>query len=223
MITLRNVFKWFGPVLALDDLSLDLTPGSTTIIHGPSGGGKTTLLRLIAGLELPSRGRIEIGGEPASRPEWALPPNRRGVGFCFQTAALWPHLTVAGNVAFGLPRSEASARTAEILTALELTGLERRYPSQLSGGQARRVSIARTLVTRPQRLLLDEPLTHIESELKGRLLDLIVDRVSQWGGTLIYVTHQQDELDTLSGRVIRIQAGRLDPTGAGAIKVGDGR
>lgn len=217
MITLQNVQKCYGPVLALDDLSLDFAPGSTTIIHGPSGGGKTTLLRLIAGLELPSRGGIDIGGEPASRPEWALPPNRRGVGFCFQTAALWPHLTVAGNVAFGLPRSEASARTANILAALELTGLERRYPGQLSGGQARRVSIARTLVTRPQRLLLDEPLAHIEPELKERLLDLIVDWVSQWGGTLIYVTHQEDELSYLSGRVIRIKDGRLDPAGAGGI------
>jgi iron(III) transport system ATP-binding protein len=214
MIALSQVDKRFGAVRAVDGLSLELPQGSVTIVHGPSGSGKTTLLRLIAGLEMPDGGQIVIDGRMASTPQWILPPNRRGIGFVFQTPSLWPHMTVSQNILFGLHgvrREDKSARLREMIQEMSLGGLEHRFPAQLSGGQARRVSLARSLITRPRRLLLDEPLINMDPELRSRLLALILDIVGQEGASLLYVTHNLEEVDGLSGRVLCLQDGRIAP------------
>ena len=219
MISIQTLEKRYGTVAALDRVSLELPAGSVTAILGPSGSGKTTLLRLIAGLEIPDGGQIELGGELASQAGWAASPNRRNIGFCFQTPSLWPHMTVAQNVNFGLlgrPRREIRERVAAMLEAMELEELGRRYPAQLSGGQARRVSIARTLVTEPQRLLLDEPLTHLDPTLKEKLLRFIVASSAEREATLLLVTHDEEEARQLNGRVLRLVAGRLAEEGAPA-------
>jgi iron(III) transport system ATP-binding protein len=212
MIELRGVSKHYGPVCALDAVTVTLPRGSTTVIHGPSGSGKTTLLRLIAGLERPSEGMIHIDGELASTPAQARPPQERSVGLVFQDAALWPHLTVAQNVAFGLlgrPRREIARRVGEMLSAMDLSGFEKRYPSQLSGGEARRVAIARTLVVNPRYLLLDEPLTHLQPELKLRLLEGIRTQAAARDVTLVYVSHDLEEGRRLGGRRLKMVGGRL--------------
>ncbi len=212
MITIQGLQKKFGSVVALDSASVELPAGSITAILGPSGSGKTTLLRLLAGLETPTGGEIYLGGELASSPDWVRPPKQRGIGFVFQSPALWPHMTVAQNVAFGLlgrPRPEIRKRVAEILADMGLDNLEKRYPSQLSGGQARRVSLARTLVTSPQRLLLDEPLTHLDSALKDELLNLIIETAASQKLTLVYVTHNANEAERLNGRILILRNGCL--------------
>ena len=225
MIDVRHVSKWFGEqdpgrrgaaaqrIYAVRDVSVTLAAGSTTVIHGPSGSGKTTLLRLIAGLARPDDGEVWLDGELASAADWVMTPHRRGVGFVFQEAALWPHMTVAQNVGFGLldrPRRELAARVDAALEAMGLAELGQRYPSQLSGGQARRVAIARTLVVNPQILLLDEPLTHLQPELRIELLELIQAQVAERGVTLVYVTHNEGEAAQLGGRQMRMDAGRLE-------------
>jgi iron(III) transport system ATP-binding protein len=224
MIILTDVSKHFGParqqqalseqltVHAVRDVSLTLAEGSRTVIQGPSGSGKTTLLRLIAGLERPSAGEIRIDGEIVSTPDWVLPSHQRDMGFVFQDPALWPHLTVAQNIGFGLlglPKQEIALRVADVLASMDLAGLQRRYPNQLSGGQARRVAIARTLVVNPRRLLLDEPLTHLQSELKAQLLAVIRDQVAARAMTLLYVTHSVDEAAYLGGARFQLVDGHL--------------
>jgi len=214
MIALYRLSKRYGTVQALKPTSLVLPAGSRTVLQGPSGSGKTTLLRLIAGLERPSTGEIHLGGNLAGNPMWLQPPHSRDIGFVFQNPALWPHLTVAQNVAFGLlglPKREVTQRVGDILAAMELDGLEKRYPSQISGGEARRTAIARTLVTRPLRLLLDEPLTHLQDELKLHLLDLILDQVQDQASTLLYVTHSADETRRIGGTLLTLVEGQLAP------------
>jgi len=210
MIALHNLEKRYGHVQALGPVSLEMPAGTTTVIQGPSGSGKTTLLRLIAGLERPSNGEIHIGGALAGSPDHMQPPHDRGVGFVFQTPSLWPHMTVAQNVAFGLlgrPRSEIRERVGRILAHMALDGLSRRYPNQISGGQARRVAIARTLVTRPRRLLLDEPLTHLEDELKVRVIELILSIAGEEASTLVYVTHSPSEARDIGGTLLKLVDG----------------
>jgi iron(III) transport system ATP-binding protein len=212
MIVLEDVSKDYGPVQAVDAVSLTLPRASTTVVYGPSGSGKTTLLRLIAGLERPSAGEIHLDGERASTPAWILPPPQRAVGFVFQDSALWPHLTVAQNIAFGLlgqPRADVARRVEEMLAVMDLTGLGRRYPNQLSGGQARRVAIARTLVVKPRYLLLDEPLIHLQPDLRTRLLQTIREHVIDEGITLVYVSHHSEEAARLGGRRLKMVGGRL--------------
>ncbi len=212
MIKVDGLSKRFGEVIALRDISLELLPGTVTAIHGPSGSGKTTLLRLIAGLEAPTTGTIHIGGVLASTPSAVTAPHHRGVGFVFQEAALWPHMTVYQNVAFGLlglPRGEVKARVAEMLAQLDMDDLARRYPGELSGGQARRVSLARTLVTDPPRLLLDEPLTHIHPEMRSEILKLIAQLAADRGTTVVYVTHELAEVARLGGSLIRMEEGAI--------------
>ena len=163
MIEVRDLGKSFGNVRALNHLGFNVPDSDAVVILGPSGSGKTTLLRLVAGLEIPDHGEIFIDGELASEPGRVLSPHQRGIGFVFQAPALWPHMTVAKNILFGLngmPKQEASNRLDELLVQTGLTGLEQRYPSQLSSGQARRVALARTLAPKPRCLLMDEPLTN---------------------------------------------------------------
>ena len=214
MITLHHLSKRYGAVQALKPTSLALPARSITVLQGPSGSGKTTLLRLIAGLELPSTGEIHLGGNLAGNPTWLQPPHSRDIGFVFQNPALWPHLTIAQNIAFGLlglPKREITQRIGHILATMELDGLEKRYPSQISGGEARRTAIARTLVTRPRRLLLDEPLTHLQDELKLHLLDLILDQVQQQGSSLLYITHSSEETRRIGGTLLTLVDGQLAP------------
>lgn len=212
MIDLRKISKSFGNVRAVEAVSLAIEDGEVIVIQGPSGSGKTTLLRLIAGLALPDDGEIFIDEVVVSTPSWASAPYLRGVGVVFQRSALWPHMTVAQNVRFPilqLSREVASERVREVLEAVRLQDLARRYPNQLSGGEARRVALARALVARPQRLLLDEPLTHIDPALKERLLGLIKDHTQEMGATLLYITHDESEAEEVGGRLYRMENGKV--------------
>jgi len=212
MIEVKQLSKSFGQVRAVDEVTFDLPAGGSLVIVGPSGSGKTTLLRLIAGLEIPDRGEILINGALASQPGWAMAPHQRGIGFVFQTPCLWPHMTVAQNILFGLqnlPREVARRRLHELLEQTSLSGLEGRYPSQLSGGEARRVAVARTLAPRPRCLLMDEPLTNLDPDLRTKLLAVIKASVEQQGSCLLYVTHDRDEAACISDRNLTLRDGRL--------------
>ena len=203
MIEGRDLEKSFDGVRALAGVSFTAEAGKPLVVFGPSGSGKTTLLRLVAGLELPDRGEVWIGGAPASRPGWAVPPRIRSVGFVFQAPTLWPHLTVAQNILFGLdawPKSAANRRLAEILDLVRLSGLERRYPAEISGGEARRAALARALAPEPRHLLLDEPLMSLDGELKERMLAAILGTASRTGAVVLYVTHDPAEAERVSDR-----------------------
>ncbi len=236
MIELEHLAKSFGAVRAVDDVSLSIPSGSVNVIQGPSGGGKTTLLRLVAGLELPDRGEILLDGKRVSAPGWATAPHTRGIGIVFQRSALWPHMTVAQNVRFAISRDGGSrgrlarqgrpggtaSRLEELLAQTSLTRLAGRYPAQLSGGEARRVALARALAAQPRRLLLDEPLTNIDPELKSQLLDTILHHVRETAATLLYVTHDREEARQVGVRwcavdpratvgQLRMDCGKLGP------------
>ncbi len=217
MIELRAVTRRFRDTVAVDGVSFTLAEASTVAILGPSGSGKTTVLRLIAGLEEPDEGELLIGGEVVSRPGLVVPPHMRGMGFVFQQPALWPHMTVARNVAFGLgdlPRTQARERLAEVLAQTALTDLRDRLPAQLSGGQARRVALARALAPRPAWLLMDEPLTNLDGESRSQMLALIEQIVAGSETGLVYVTHDESEAARLAPRVLRMDAGHVTEEGA---------
>ena len=214
MIVVNHVTKSYGKVRGLEEVSLELNTGETLVILGPSGSGKTTLLRLIAGLEMPDEGEIYIDDSLASRPGWTLVPHKRNIGFVFQVSALWPHMTVAQNILFGLdtlPKNTVRDRVVELLDRTGLTGLQERYPDELSGGEARRVAIARSLAPHPRYLLLDEPLINLDPELKQEMLSLIKETTLQTEASLIYVTHDVNEAwHVSSGRVLTLKSGRLE-------------
>lgn len=216
MIQVCGLSKRFGRVSAVEQVTFSVAAQAQTALVGPSGCGKTTLLRLIAGLELPDEGTIYLDGALVSRPGWALSPYQRRVGFVFQAPALWPHLTVAQNIAFGLngcSKIDSRRRLAEVLEQAGLQQLAKRYPAQLSGGEARRVSLARTLAPRPPYLLLDEPLTNLDQDSRDDLLQLILNAVSASGATLIYVTHDPLEAGRISACPLRMDRGRMEPAG----------
>jgi iron(III) transport system ATP-binding protein len=207
MIEARNLAKSYGGAPVLAGTSFRAEPGEPLVVFGPSGCGKTTLLRIVAGLELPDRGEILIDGAPASRPGWGTPPRARDIGYAFQSGALWPHLTVGQNILFGLgarPKAEAARRLADVLDLVLLAGFEDRYPAELSGGEARRVGLARALAPEPRHLLLDEPLTSLDADLKERILPEVLRAVRNNGSVLLYVTHDEAEADRVSGRVLRL-------------------
>lgn len=212
MIHLHGLCKAFGGVSAVDQVDLEVPQQGRLAIVGPSGSGKTTLLHLIAGLEMPDRGEIFINDRLVSRPGWILEPRLRDLGFVFQRPALCPHLTVAQNVLFGLkglPRVAAQERLHEMLDFVKLDHLAHRYPSQISGGAARRVSIARTLAPKPSCLLMDEPLIHLDPSLKEEIMTLIKDGVQKNRACLVYVTHDHDEAAQIAGRVQVMRSGRM--------------
>ncbi len=214
MIKVRNLTKRFAEEEALSGVTFDLEAGERLALFGPSGSGKTTLLRLIAGLDLPDEGEIFIDGRLVSDAGRALAPHLRGIGFVFQRTTLWPHMTVAGNISYGLhgvPREEVHRRLRELMEGLCIAGLESRFPAQLSGGEARRVELARALAPRPRLLLMDEPLTNLDDALKTRLLGLMLDTLEAEGSTLVYVTHEAEEAGRISHRVLRLKAGRIVP------------
>lgn len=225
-LVLRDVDKRLGQKTVLDGASMTVLAGESVAIRGRSGVGKTTLLRIIAGLELPDGGTVAIDGRVVSKPGRAEAPSRRGIGMVFQRSALWPHMTVAANLRFAMPgvdRAAARERTAVLIARLELEGFGDRYPDTLSGGEARRAALARALAPHPRLLLLDEPLTHLDAELRDEMLRLFERIVEQRDGELVapdasvvVVTHDPRVADRLAGRVLVLQDGRLvDEEGGG--------
>jgi iron(III) transport system ATP-binding protein len=200
MIELHNVTKKYGDRWVLQSLDLKVYSGERLVVLGPSGCGKTTLMRLIAGLEYPDGGEIHINGLLASDPHFNEEPSRRNLGVVFQQPSLWPHLTVAQNILFGLQyleKGERDRRLKMILEQIGLTGFEKRMPSHLSGGEARRVALARALVIQPDWLLMDEPLTNLDLVLKNKLIELILAVIPAETG-LVYITHDEFEAEKIS-------------------------
>ena len=212
MIELDGVTKRFGAVAAVDDGRLTVQRGELLAVLGPSGCGKTTMLRLIAGFELPDSGRVLIDGRPVSGAAW-VPPERRHVGMVFQDYALFPHLSVAENVGYGLPRKDRRARVDEVLALVGLGGLQERRPHELSGGQQQRVALARALAPEPSTVLLDEPWSNIDPLLRGAMRDDIARILRTAGVTVLLVTHDQEEAFSLADRIALMDSGRIVQVG----------
>jgi spermidine/putrescine transport system ATP-binding protein len=214
-IALESVSKRFGKSVAVDDVSLAIGEGEFFSMLGPSGCGKTTTLRMIAGFEVPDEGRVLLQGRDVT----AVSPNRRPVNMVFQHYALFPHMSIYDNLAFGLkvkrvPRSEHRDRIQEMLRVVELVGFEQRRPRQLSGGQQQRVALARALVNRPTALLLDEPLGALDVKLRKQM-QLELKRIQhELGTTFVYVTHDQEEALAMSDRIAVMNEGRVEQIGS---------
>jgi sulfate/thiosulfate transport system ATP-binding protein len=214
-IVVDSVSKLFGDYVALDDVSLNVRDGSLTALLGPSGGGKSTLLRVIAGLETPDKGRVMIAGADAT----ATPPQRRNVGFVFQHYAAFKHMTVRKNVAFGLtirkrPKEEIDARVEELLKLVHLQGFAERYPSQLSGGQRQRMALARALAVQPRVLLLDEPFGALDATVRKELRAWLRRLHDEMHVTTVFVTHDQEEAMEVAEQIVVINEGRIEQVGA---------
>ena len=213
-IRAQNVVKRFGDFVALDNVSVDIPTGSLTALLGPSGGGKSTLLRIIAGLEQPDSGSIEIAGEDST----SLPPQQRNVGFVFQHYAAFKHMTVRGNVAFGLeirkrPKREVDERVNELLALVHLSQFADRYPSQLSGGQRQRMALARALAVEPQVLLLDEPFGALDAKVRKELRDWLRRLHDEVHVTTVFVTHDQEEAMEVADEIVVINNGAVEQIG----------
>lgn len=211
VLSLRGVHKRFGDVVAVDDLSLDAGEGELVALVGPSGCGKSTALRLVAGLEHPDGGEIVLGGEPVAGPRAWRPAERRRVGVVFQDHALFPHLTVAANVAFGLAGVRAArrrARVGEVLDLVEMGGYADRYPHELSGGEQQRVALARALAPEPAVLLLDEPFSNLDRNLRTQIRADAVAILERARVTVLFVTHDQAEALAIGDRVAVLRDGR---------------
>ena len=212
MIELENISKTFGTHRAVDTISLVIPDHAHLALLGPSGSGKTTLLRLIAGLEIPDSGTITMDGRLVSSPACMVPPSERSIGFVFQTGALWPHMTVAENIRFALADlkpEEQQHRTQSLMERTGILPLAGRYPDQISGGEARRVALARALAPRPATLLFDEPLTNLDRTLREDLLLLIIESVTETGSRMLYVTHDEYEAEKIDGTIIRFDNGTI--------------
>lgn len=209
-IRIQNLTKRFGSVTALQHLDLTIDPGELFFLLGPSGCGKTTLLRSMAGFYIPEEGSLFFGDEDVTR----LAPHKRNTGMMFQSYALWPHMTVAENVAFGLherkvPKDEVRARVAEALESVRMGAYAERRPNQLSGGQQQRVALARALVIRPRCLLLDEPLSNLDAKLRLEMRTEIRRVCKEFKLTTVYVTHDQKEALSISDRMAILEGGRI--------------
>ena len=211
LLRIDGVVKRFGGFTAVDKLSLDIRAGEFFALLGPSGCGKTTLLRMLAGFETPDAGKILLNGKDIAQ----VLPHQRPVNMMFQNYALFPHLYVRDNIAFGLkranmPRPQIDARVAEMVALVKLEGLEKRKPDQLSGGQKQRVALARSLARRPQVLLLDEPLAALDKKLRESTQGELTELQRRLGMTFIIVTHDQEEAMTVADRIGVMDSGRLE-------------
>ena len=217
-VSIENVVRLFGATPALHGVSLDIAAGELVALLGPSGSGKTTLLRILAGLDVPTSGRVLFDGEDALK----LTVQERNVGLVFQSYALFRHMTVLENIGFGLrvrPRSrrpsrkEIRRRALELLEFVQLSGLEKRYPSQLSGGQRQRVAFARALAIEPRVLLLDEPFGALDAKVRRELRRWLLEIHNKTGHTTVFVTHDQEEALELADRVVVMSQGKIEQIG----------
>jgi len=214
VVSLRGVAKVYGSFVAVDALSLDVRQGELLCLLGPSGCGKTTTLSMVAGFVEPSAGTVLIAGQDVTE----LPPYKRDTGMVFQSYALFPHMTVSANVAFGLenlgvPKPERAKRVEEVLALVELDHLAGRFPRELSGGQQQRVALARALALRPAVLLLDEPFSNLDAQLRVRLREELRRLIDSIDITTLFVTHDQDEALVLSDRIVVMNKGRIEQIG----------
>ena len=213
VVQCTHVAKRYGNTMAVDDASFALEPGEILSILGPSGCGKTTLLRLIAGFEIPDAGEISIQGQMISGPLGHVPSDNRNVGMVFQEYALFPHMTVAQNVSFGLqrlPSQERGRRLAEVIELVRLTGLEDRYPHELSGGQQQRVALARTLAPHPVAVLLDEPFSNLDTGMRSQMRREVENILRENNIATVFVTHDREEAFAMADRIGVMIDGRLD-------------
>ena len=214
-VEMKNIFKQYGSFRASDNVNFGIEKGKLVALLGPSGSGKTTILRMIAGLETPSFGDIYIDGKRVND----VPANQREIGFVFQNYALFRHMTVYDNIAFGLklkkvPKDEIKKRVTELLDITGLAGLEKRYPNQLSGGQRQRVAFARALAPNPSVLLLDEPFAAIDAKVRTELRTWLRSMVTRLGITSIFVTHDQDEAVEVADEIIITNHGKIEQMGS---------
>lgn len=213
-VEMKNIYKNYGDYLASDNVNFGVEKGKLVALLGPSGSGKTTLLRMIAGLETPNSGEILIDGKVVND----VPAAKRGIGFVFQSYALFRYMTVYDNIAFGLeiqkvPKKEIKQRVMEMIELTGLKGMEKRYPNQLSGGQRQRVAFARALAPRPQVLLLDEPFAAIDAKVRSELRSWLRDMIHKVGITSIFVTHDQDEAVEVADEIIITNRGKIEQVG----------
>ncbi|MGE0970595.1 ABC transporter ATP-binding protein [Klebsiella sp. WOUb02] len=213
-IKLEGVSFAFGANTVLNNIDLHIEAGSIVALLGPSGCGKSTLLRLLAGLTVPASGEIRFGDRLVAKAGWGMAPEQRDIGMVFQDYALWPHMTVAQNIAFplrmrGVPRSERQQRVSAALARVGLSGFAERKPSGLSGGQQQRVALARAIVAEPRVLLFDEPLSNLDSELRESLCIEMSRLLRQLGITAVYVTHDRREAELLADRIVHLSAGSV--------------
>jgi len=206
-----DLTKSYGENPAVRGVNLELEEGSFVALLGHSGCGKTTLLRLIAGLEMPEEGTVEVGGEIVSSPRISVPPEKRRVGIVFQDYALFPHLNVGANIAYGLPkRSDRKERVDEMLSLVGLKEFQSRLPHELSGGEQQRVALARALAPNPEVLLLDEPFSNLDADLRARVRNEVKEILSSAGATVLFVTHDQEEALFMGDQVGVMNAGQLE-------------
>lgn len=213
-IKLDGVSFAFGANTVLNNIDLHIEAGSIVALLGPSGCGKSTLLRLLAGLTVPDSGEIRFGDRLVAKAGWGMAPEQRDIGMVFQDYALWPHMTVAQNIAFplrmrGVPRGERQQRVSAALARVGLTGFAERKPSGLSGGQQQRVALARAIVAEPRVLLFDEPLSNLDSELRESLCIEMSRLLRQLAITAVYVTHDRREAELLADRIVHLSAGSV--------------
>src|SRR6185437_2337821 len=218
-VELRGLTKRYGPLAVVDAVSLKIEHGLLVCLLGPSGGGKTTTLRLIAGFVEPTEGEIAVGGKVVSSPARTLPPEGRNMSRIFQSYALWPHMTVADNVAYGLtlrkvPRAEIAKKVAGILATTRLSELADRYPGELSGGQQQRVALARALIVEPETLLLDEPLSNLDANLREEMRFEVRRLHDEYRYTTVYVTHDQSEAMTTADVIAVMNLGKIEQAGS---------
>jgi iron(III) transport system ATP-binding protein len=218
-VELRGLTKHYGPLAVVDNVSLTIQHGSLVCLLGPSGCGKTTTLRLIAGFVEPSAGEIRVGDRVVSTPQRTLPPERRNMSMIFQSYALWPHMTVAENIAYGLKLRKVDSGTIRrkldaILATTRLAPLAERYPGELSGGQQQRVALARALIVEPETLLLDEPLSNLDANLREEMRFEVRRLHDEYRYTTVYVTHDQAEAMTTADVIAVMNAGKIEQAGS---------
>jgi len=220
-VELRGLTKRYGGLAVVDHVDLAVEHGMLVCLLGPSGCGKTTTLRLIAGFLDPDAGEIRVGGERLSAPGAVVPPERRNMSMIFQSYALWPHMTIAGNVGYGLAvrklsKNEIDKRVSEILAVTQMARYADRYPAELSGGQQQRVALARALVVKPETLLLDEPLSNLDANLREEMRFELRRLHDEYRYTTVYVTHDQQEAMTAADRIVVMREGRIEQQGTPA-------